>query len=186
MIGRILKKIARIGLPDDIVHLQPYTVIWKWMFFTEKIRLKVALGGIVVDIQHVGSTAISDMVAKPIIDVCLAISDYRAAMLCVHRIEGLGYIYKGENDSLQQHYFVKGNPTSYSLYMVQIGNEILENGVYFRDYLIQHPEVANNYVSLKRKLARQFVTDRKEYQKAKHSFVKQVIEMARTERIIPK
>jgi GrpB-like predicted nucleotidyltransferase (UPF0157 family) len=70
--------------------------------------------------------------------------------------------------------------------MVQIGNEILENGVYFRDYLIQHPEVANNYVSLKRKLARQFVTDRKEYQKAKHSFVKQVIEMARTERIIPK
>jgi GrpB-like predicted nucleotidyltransferase (UPF0157 family) len=69
MIGRILKKIARIGLPDDIVHLQPYTVIWKWMFFTEKIRLKVALGGIVVDIQHVGSTAISDMVAKPIIEL---------------------------------------------------------------------------------------------------------------------
>jgi GrpB-like predicted nucleotidyltransferase (UPF0157 family) len=186
MINKYWTKLTRIGIPDDIVFLKPYTVIWKWLYQIEKFRLKTSLNGLVAGIQHVGSTAIPGMPAKPIIDVCLAISDYRAAMLCVHRIEGLGYIYKGENDSLQQHSFVKGNPTSYCLYMVQIGNEILENGVYFRDYLIQHPEVANNYVSLKRKLARQFVTDRKEYQKAKHSFVKQVIEMARTERIIPK
>jgi len=183
MIDKYWNKITRIGIPDDVVHIKPYMVIWKWLYRIEKFRLKTSLDGLVVDIQHVGSTAIPNIPAKPIIDICIAIADYRAAMRCVHLIERLGYKYKGENDELQQHLFVKGQPTAYCLYMVESGNEILNSGVYFRDYLIQHPDVALNYVTLKQKLARRFATDRREYQEAKHSFVQQVIEMARSENI---
>ena len=181
MINNYWRKIARIGIPENIICLKPYTVIWKWVYQIEKSRLKISLCGHVDDIQHVGSTAIPGMHAKPIIDMCLAISDYRSAMLCVHRIENLGYKYKGENGALQQHYFVKGIPASYHLYMVENGNKILENGVYFRDYLKQYSDVATNYVILKQQLALQFATDLIEYQKAKQSFVNQVIEKAKAE-----
>jgi GrpB-like predicted nucleotidyltransferase (UPF0157 family) len=183
MIDKYWKKIIRAGIPDNVVHLKPYKVIWKWMYRLEKFRLKTSLDGFVVDIQHVGSTAIPGMPAKPIIDICIAIADYRAAMRCVHLIERIGYKYKGENDSLQQHLFVKGQPTAYYLYMVESGNEILKNGVYFRNFLIQHPDIASNYVTLKQKFAKRFATDRREYQQAKRSFVQQVIEMTRSENI---
>jgi GrpB-like predicted nucleotidyltransferase (UPF0157 family) len=186
MINNFWNKYLRIGIHDNLVFLKPYTVFWRWLYQIEKFKLKASLDGLVVDIQHVGSTAISGMPAKPIIDICISISNYKAAMLCVHRIEGLGYKYKGENNSLRQHYFVKGIPTSFHLYMVENGNEILENGVYFRDYLKRHPDFANNYIILKRKLAQQFATDRKEYQRTKHSFVQQVIEIASTEGSISK
>ena len=183
MVGKIINKIVRIGLSDDIVYIQPYTATWKWLFLIEKIRLKVALDGIIVDIQHVGSTAIPNMAAKPIIDICIAIADYKMAMRCVYLIERLGYKYKGENSVLRQHYFVKGCPTAYCLYLVEAGNEILENGVCFREYLVRHHDVALNYVTLKRNLARHFATDRREYQQAKQAYVQQVIEMARSENI---
>jgi len=176
IVGKIVNKIVRIGLPDHIVYIQPFTVTWKWLFLIEKIRLKVVLDGIIVDIQHVGSTAVPNMAAKPIIDICIAIADYKMAMRCVYFIERLGYKYKGENSILRQHYFVKGYPTAYCLYLVEAGNKILENGVCFRDYLIRHQDVASNYVILKRKIANNFPTDRRKYQQAKQSFVRQVID----------
>jgi GrpB-like predicted nucleotidyltransferase (UPF0157 family) len=176
MVGKTINKIVKIGLSDDIVYIQPYTVTWKWLFLLEKIRLKFVLDGIIVDIQHVGSTAIPNMAAKPIIDICIAIADYKMAIRCAYIIERFGYEYKGENSVLRQHNFVKGYPTAYCLYLVEAGNEILENGVYFRDFLIQHPDIALDYGLLKRKLARRFATDRREYQQAKHIFVQQVID----------
>jgi len=176
-----LQKILQLGINEDQVFLRSYTSIWKWLYQIEKFKLMTSLNGLVYDIQHVGSTAISGIPAKPIIDICIAISNYKAAMLCVHRIEGLGYKYKGENDTLQQHYFVKGIPTAYHLYMVEKGNNIFINGVLFRDYIKQCSDVATNYVILKQQLALQFATDRIEYQKAKQSFVNQVIEKAKSE-----
>ncbi len=181
MLGKIINKIVRTGLTDDIVNIQPYKVTWKWLFLIEKIRLKVVLDGIIVDIQHVGSTAIPNMAAKPIIDICIAIADYKMAMHCLYLIERLGYKYKGENNILRQHNFVKGYPTAYCLYLVEAGNKILEDRVYFRDCLIQHPDIALEYVSLKRKLAKRFATDRREYQRAKQSFVQKIIQKAKFE-----
>ena len=175
MVGKIINKIVRIGLSDDIVYIQPFTVTWKWLFLIEKIRLKFVLDGIIVDIQHVGSTAIPNMAAKPIIDICIAIADYKMAIRCAYLIERLGYEYKGENSVLRQHNFVKGYPTAYCLYLVEAGNKIIENGVYFRDYLIQHQDVALNYAIFKRKLANHFPKDRRKYQQAKQSLVQQVI-----------
>jgi GrpB-like predicted nucleotidyltransferase (UPF0157 family) len=181
MTARFWGKLARIGLPNDTVRLQPYTAVWAWAFRIEKLRLWAALYRLVVDIQHVGSTSVPGMPAKPIIDICMAIADYTKAMQCVCLIERLGYEYKGESDALRQHRFVKGQPTAYHLYLVEAGNEILEDGVCFRDYLIQHSDVARAYVDLKRQLARQFATDRRAYQQAKRAFVQQVIQMAKTE-----
>jgi GrpB-like predicted nucleotidyltransferase (UPF0157 family) len=183
MVNKILEKLVRLGIGENQVILRPYTIIWKWLYQIEKIKLMLSLNGLIFDIQHVGSTSIPGMPSKPIIDICLAISNYRASMLCVHQIEKLGYKYKGENDALHQHYFLKGVPISYHLYMVEKGNRILENGVNFREYLKQHTVIANEYITLKKKLARQFATNRKEYQRMKHQLVQQMIENARAKDI---
>ena len=114
------KRWTRIGLPDEIVRLQPYTAAWAWAFGIEKLRLWLSLYGRAADIQHVGSTAIPGMVAKPIIDICVAVADYRRAMEYVQPIEQVGYQYKGESDRWPQHLFVKGPPTTHRLYVVEV------------------------------------------------------------------
>ena len=99
MMTNFRRNILQIGIHEDQVLLKPYTVFWKWIYQFEKTKLKIVLDGLVDDIQHVGSTAIRSMAAKPIIDIYLSITDSEAAILCVHRIENLGYpsIVKTEN-----------------------------------------------------------------------------------------
>jgi GrpB-like predicted nucleotidyltransferase (UPF0157 family) len=177
----ILARLARIGLADDAVRLRPYTPVWAWLFFAERMRLRGALRGLVVDIQHVGSTAVPGMPAKPILDICVALRDYDTAMRCVHYIEGLGYEYRGENHELRQHRFVKGQPTAYHLYVVEAGSEIMAKGTRLRDYLVRHPDVARAYADRKWQLAAQFATDRRAYQEAKLAYIDQVVRRARSE-----
>jgi len=168
-----------IGLSDDVVHLHPYRVAWRWLFYKEWIRLWIRLRSQVLDIQHVGSTAIPGMIAKPIIDIIVVMEDFERAVQCIDAIEQLGYEYKGENEQLRQYYFIKGHPPTHSLYVVERQSEDLAAKICFRDHLIQHPEVAHAYADLKRRLARQFPTDRLAYQKAKGAFIQQVLQMAR-------
>jgi GrpB-like predicted nucleotidyltransferase (UPF0157 family) len=101
----------------------------------------------------------------------------RAAQ-CIPALERLGYEYKDENVQLRQHYYVKGFPTTHTLYLVEPENEELAARVCFRDYLIQHPEAAQAYTDLKTKLAEQHAMDLKAYQDGKLDFVQQVLEMA--------
>jgi GrpB-like predicted nucleotidyltransferase (UPF0157 family) len=177
MLQRFWKQESPIGLPDDRVRVEPYTPVWARLYYEESVRLWAALRGLAVDIQHVGSTAVRGLPAKPILDICLAIRDYNTAMRCVQRLEGLGYEYQGENHELRQHRFVKGRPTAYHLYLVEAGSEIMTRGTRLRDYLVQHPDVARAYSDLKRQLARQFPADRRAYQEAKMAYADQAIDV---------
>jgi len=111
--------------PDDAVRLHPYTPAWRWRFSLERIHLWLKLRGQVLDIQHVGSTAIPGMPAKPIIDIMVAVPDFERVQQCVPAIMRLGYECRGENEQLRQCYFVKGHPTMHTLYLVGPQNEEL-------------------------------------------------------------
>jgi GrpB-like predicted nucleotidyltransferase (UPF0157 family) len=76
----------------------------KWLFRKEKALLRITMRGHVLEIQHVGSTAIPGMIAKPIIDTLAAGSDFERACACVPAIERLGYAYKGESENLQHYH----------------------------------------------------------------------------------
>jgi GrpB-like predicted nucleotidyltransferase (UPF0157 family) len=177
-LGRVSSLGDRLGLPDDVVRLRPYTSVWRWLFHMERIRLWVRLRSQVLDIQHVGSTAIPGMIAKPIIDVLVVVENFERAAGCIHAIEQLGYEYKGENEKLRQYYFVRGHPTTHTLYVVERQSEDLAAKTCFRDTLIHHPEVARAYADLKRRFARRFSTDRQAYQEAKGVFIQRVLQMA--------
>jgi GrpB-like predicted nucleotidyltransferase (UPF0157 family) len=167
-----------VGLPDDVVRLRPYTPVWRWLFHVERIRLWCRLKSHILDIQHVGSTAIPGMIAKPIIDILVVVEDFERAAGCIPAIEQLGYEYRGENEQLRQHHFVEGHPTTHSLYVVERQSEDLAAKTCFRDCLIQDAEVARAYADLKRRLARRFSADRQAYQGAKGAFIQQVLQVA--------
>ena len=177
-LGRVSLLGDHLGLPDDVVRLRPYTPVWRWLFHVERIRLWCSLRSQVLDIQHVGSTAIPGMIAKPIIDILVVVQDFERAAGCISAIESLGYEYEGENEQLRQHYFVKGYPTTHSLYVVERQSEDLAAKTCFRDILIQDAGVARSYADLKQRLARRFPADRQAYQEAKGAFIHQVLQTA--------
>jgi len=161
------------------VKLFAYESGWQILFLEERDRLQAGIGEYVLDIQHIGSTSIPGMPAKPILDIGIAITNFEEGVRCIHPMEKLGYRYKGENGIPLRHYFVKGSPRTHHVHMVELESEEWRSHLLFRDYLIKNPETARSYERLKQKLAKQFVTERAAYQAGKDSFIKAVLDKAR-------
>lgn len=174
-----------IGLERDTVRLAPYEPEWARLYEVERARLQAAVGEHVLDIQHVGSTAIPGIVAKPILDIAVAVASFETAYVCVAPIEALGYAYYGENGIPRRHYFVRRDPetsqTLIHLHVNELDGPDWENQILFRDYLIAHPEAAAQYSALKRDLAAQYPHDREAYTEAKAPFIEHVLRLARAE-----
>ena len=167
-----------LGLPSGQIHLSPYESGWQTLFLEERNRLLTRIAEFVLDIQHVGSTSIPGMPAKPILDIAIAVTNFEEAVRCVSPLENLGYTYKGENGIPRRHYFVKGTPRTHHLHMVEIESDAWRNYLLFRDYLIENPETAREYATMKQALAKQFAKDRGAYQAGKESFIKAVLHNA--------
>jgi GrpB-like predicted nucleotidyltransferase (UPF0157 family) len=168
-----------IGLEQGVVRLEPYTPEWKRIFEIEKIGLRAKLGNTILDIQHVGSTSIPGLPAKPIIDIAVAVVDFDEAMVCIPLVEALGYEYRGEFGIPRRHYFTKGAPRTFHLHMVEIDSAQWQNLLLFRDYLNKHPQVAEEYTEVKTQLALKYPQNREVYLEGKASFIEKVIQLAR-------
>ena len=126
-----------------------------------------------------GSTSIPGMLAKPIIDIAIAVADFEDARVCIPLMEGLGYEYKGEFGIPLRHYFVKGDPRTFHVHMSEITSLEWQNTLLFRDYLCQHADLAAEYAELKTRLALKYPQDRTAYLDGKTEFVQRVLQIAR-------
>lgn len=167
-----------LGLARGTVTLHPYHDEWPLLFRHEAAQLQAAIGAYVLDIQHVGSTSILGLSAKPIIDIAVAVDNFEAAAICIQPLEALGYHYRGEAGIPRRHYFVKGDPSTYHLHMNEISSADWQQQIAFRDYLRQHPDQALAYAQLKTQLASQFPTDRLAYTESKSGFIAGVLQKA--------
>lgn len=142
--------------------------------------MRASIGAYVVDIQHVGSTAIPGLVAKPIIDIAVALRQLEDVEKCIEPLERLGYEYKGDEGHPGSFFFAKGDPSrrTYYLHMVEWNSESWRSYIRFRDCLRQHKEVAEEYAKLKRELARKSHGDRDLYTPGKAEFIASVLRMA--------
>ena len=165
------------------VTIVEYRPEWKKMFENEKSILQKALGEFPARIEHIGSTAIAGLTAKPIIDIMIGLKDFSAAQSVVPRIEALGYEYisRYEDEMPFRRYFAKdsGGVRTHQIHMVEIGGEFWERHILFRDYLRQNPAVAGQYASLKKELAGREWTDVNEYADAKTQFIKLIEDKAK-------
>ena len=165
-----------IGLPSDIVRVVDYSPEWPRLFAEEAARLWAAIGAQVLDIQHMGSTSVPGLAAKPILDIAVAVASYEGAFVCVPLLEPIGYEYRGDRGIPRRHYFVRGDPIAYHVHMNEIEGVAWREHIAFRDALRADPGLVQAYAELKRALAAQFPEDREAYLNGKAAFIRRALD----------
>ena len=168
------------------VTIVDYNARWPALYDEEKGRILAAIDPWVADIQHVGSTAVPGLGAKPIIDIMVGRRSLDDARHCIAPLETIGYQYIPEyEDELPERRYFRwpGGDTyrgrgSHHLHMVETTSDFWRRHLLFRDYLRRHPEVAREYECLKRELAARYGADREGYTEAKTEFITSVEEKA--------
>src|SRR5437016_4067523 len=152
-----------LGLTRGTVALRPHDEEWHRLFEIERHNILDAVSKFVLEIEHVGSTAICGISAKPILDVMAGIRTLDDGEKCVAGLKSLGYEYKGENGVPGRHFFGKGVPRTHHLHMVEFEGDFWACHIAFRDYLRASKTSATEYDRLKRELAMRFPDDRGSY-----------------------
>jgi GrpB-like predicted nucleotidyltransferase (UPF0157 family) len=153
------------GLQRGIVSLVSHSEEWDRLFEEEKSRIVTCLQGKTFDIEHVGSTAIPGVPAKPIIDIAVGVSDVEAIGEYFKLLGQIGYEYRGDRAGDGDHTFAKGAESrrTHYLHVVAMGSTKWYDYVLFRDYLRRHGETRREYAALKRSIAEGHPSDRKSY-----------------------
>jgi GrpB-like predicted nucleotidyltransferase (UPF0157 family) len=166
------------------VEIVSYDPRWPLLFNEEVERLRTVLDpSMIVGIEHFGSTAISGLSAKPIIDILIAVRSLAAAQITfVEALRNLEYVYWSENPKKDRMFFVKGMPPfgskrSHHVHVTELHGQMWQR-LAFRDYLRAHPEEAEIYERLKRRLAIEYQTDREAYTDAKSAYIDSVVQKA--------
>lgn len=161
------------------VIVKPYQEEWLHQFQQEAQTLHNLFGSLVVDIHHIGSTAVPGLAAKPVIDLLPVVTHIEQVDAFNARMEALGYEPRGENGLPGRRYFQKGGDNrTHHVHVFEVGNPEIERHLVFRDYLRAYPEEALRYGELKLELARTYSTDISSYIEGKHDFVQQLEKQA--------
>lgn len=157
------------------VSIVPYDSGWPDMFGREARRLRCALGSVLLQLEHVGSTAVPGLEAKPIIDILCAIESHADFDAIRARLEAIGYVHTPES-SAPARIFRKGPADmgrlrTHHLHLTNLDGHYWRRIIAFRDHLRRHPHDAAAYAQLKRDLAGRFADDRHDYTVGKHAFV---------------
>lgn len=165
-------------MPIEIVA---YNANWPSQFEDEKRRILAAIGRSVAAVEHVGSTAVPGLAAKPIIDILVGLRSLADAANCIGPLRGLGYEYvpEWEAELPERRYFrrVQPRPRTHHIHMVETTSEFWRRQLLFRDYLRAHHQDARAYETLKRDLATKFEIGR-DYAAAKSAFIKTILDKA--------
>lgn len=172
---------------SEPVYVVPYDPKWPSHFTLERSRVETVLGYWAQAIEHVGSTAVPGLDAKPVIDLMVGVRDVRNADRCIRPLEGIGYSYWTENPNPDRALFVKfvdagRTSRTHNLHVVENSGDLWNDRLVFRDCLRAHPETAREYAQLKYDLADRFRNDREAYTEAKTGFVSTVVEWAKASR----
>lgn len=164
------------------IHVEEYNSRWPFLFEQEKSRITATLGNRVSMVEHIGSTAVPGLAAKPVIDIAVGIQNLAQARAYIPLIESLGYIYEPtfEEKLPERLFFWKGTPTihTYHFHMAELDHPVLTRPIRFRDYLRNHPDDALKYGELKKELAKICGQDMDAYVAGKTDFIEGIIRKA--------
>ena len=170
-----------IGLKRGFVELTSHQEEWDKNAKNIIQVLKKILGNTAVDIQHIGSTAISFIYAKPIIDIVVGVYDQNDILPYIELLKQHNIIFRGE-DVEGQLLFIMGNfekdTRTHHIHVVKWTGTEWNNYINFRDYLNSHPEKAMLYDTCKKKLASQFSDNRKSYTAGKQELIERLLKEA--------
>lgn len=169
-----------IGLDKSLVTVYPYDPTWVDEYEKEKEILQNILKDFDIQIEHVGSTSIPGLSAKPIIDIAIGAKNVETIekiepILAEHGYDMLNSLQdKGE-------VLARKGPTTCRTHYIHIqvlGSEYWNEFIYFKKYLLEHPEYIKEYETLKKELSVKYAEERKKYTAAKNDFISSVLEKA--------
>ena len=166
------------------VYIVAYDPSWPTLFAQERNRLFETVRQWIEEVEHVGSTAIPGLDAKPVIDLMVGLKSMADASSCVEPLTNLGYSYWAEGAQPHHHLFVRFvdpemSARTHNLHLVEAGGQYWKERLLFRDYLRKHPETAKEYAELKYMLSTRHRDDREAYTAAKADFVSEVVRRVR-------
>ena len=164
-----------LGLPKSIVKLVPYQNIWKICFEFEKSFFNSRINDKVIEIQHIGSTSVPDLVSKPIIDILIGLDSLKSFSDILSDLEHLEYEYRVENGDENRRVLGKGNPRLFHLHVVKFNSDDWISHLIFRDTLRNDDIIRVEYQRLKLKLATKYPNDRKGYTNGKAAFIESLL-----------
>lgn len=159
------------GLRENVVRLALHDEGWAAGFDAEAHALRAALGDLVLRIEHIGSTAVPGLEAKPITDIAIMTDSFAALPRIAAAMASAGYLHKGEYGLPGRHFFTKGDPVRFHVHVVEKGSDHWPRWIRFRDALRNDAGLRRDYLALKRELAQKFAHDRPGYTQAKSAFI---------------
>lgn len=144
----------------------PFDKTWKILFEQIKKEIQNAIGDMIIGIEHIGSTAVDGMSAKPCIDIDVVIKDYSTFDAIVEKMKSIGYIHEGDlgiKDREAFDYTDKPHLYPHHLYICPQYSEELRRHITFRDFLRNNPDAVKKYSKIKEEAAELFLNDIEKY-----------------------
>jgi GrpB-like predicted nucleotidyltransferase (UPF0157 family) len=167
-----------IGLRRHTLRLVDHDPSWAQLAAEACRCIRDAAGDRILDVQHVGSTAVPDLPAKPILDLAAAVTTLAIMPQLVERLTAIGYIYRGDEADAGGHLFVwESEPDVRAIHLHVVASDDVQwrNYIRFRDVLRQNSHLRASYAGLKQKLWARFPDDRESYTQSKHDFIRGVL-----------
>ena len=168
---------------DEEICLVPYDACWPERFESERQLLLDSISQYIRgSIEHIGSTAVPNLDAKPIIDIMIGVETLAASRPAIRLLERLRYCYFPYRAEVM-HWLCKPSPRlrTHHVHLVPFESDLWIERLAFRDYLREHRDAAKEYADLKRDLASRYRFDRESYTDAKEPFVRRIVESARAQ-----
>jgi len=162
-----------------VVRIADYDPAWPIRFAELGGRLREALGRVAIRIDHIGSTSVPGLAAKPVIDVQISVARLEPVQPFCGPLQGLGFVYRPDNTERTKRYFREppGHPRTH-IHVRRAGSFSEQFPLLFRDFLRSHSQAAAEYETVKRSLAERYRLDRHGYTDAKGPVVWQIIQQA--------
>jgi GrpB-like predicted nucleotidyltransferase (UPF0157 family) len=155
----------------ELIEIHDWTPVWAEEFRVRAAGLRPALGERALRIDHIGSTSVTGLAAKPIIDIQVSVAEFEPMHALAAAMAGAGYVWRDDNPELTKRYF-RETPGARRchVHVRRAGSWHEQWALLFRDYLRTHPGVAADYEAVKRALAQRYREDRHAYTDAKGDF----------------
>ncbi len=163
---------------DEPMHLEKYDPLWGKYFVQEQKRIRVALHLDSTAIQHIGSTAISDIYAKPIIDIMIGVETFPPLQYLSDELVNLGYDALGEAGVPDRLYFRYRGLQLFNAHVVKREGQHWKSNLALRDYLRAYPEEAKCYEEVKMKAVQSGASSLLKYSEAKSAIVEELMSRA--------
>lgn len=164
-----------LGLESGFVRLVDYDPQWPALFEAEAARLRPVVAPLSITLEHIGSTAIPGLCAKPVLDILAGYDDPARLEDCIAGLTAAGYVHRGERGIPGREFFRRGTPRAYHIHLARQGGAFWQDHLRFRDALRSDAALRDGYARVKRDLAAKYPTDRESYIEGKAPFVLDVL-----------